>query len=91
VAVPALAFVAEEGFAEWAPADYSAATPEVRAEMEEYFRTVRRPWGRAGADRFTREMKNGMLIELAASHHFFITYEDLVVRQMEAYFAQARG
>ena len=91
VFAPALAFVVVEGFADWAPADYSAATPEMRAEMEEYFRTVRQPWGRAGADRFSREIRNGKVIELAASHHFFIPHEDRVVREMTAFFAQTRG
>ena len=72
VSAPALAFFAAEGFKEWAPGMEAAASPEVRAEMEEYFDTVRLPWRRAAADRFRREMRNGRMIELQANHSFFI-------------------
>ncbi|MCH7892062.1 MAG: hypothetical protein IH921_11230 [Gemmatimonadetes bacterium] len=59
--------------------------------MEEYFETVRLPWGRSGADRFRREMRNGRMIELRANHHFFIQQEDMVVEEMRTFFAETPG
>ena len=88
VSAPALAFFAIESFKEWAPGMHAAASPEVRAEMEEYFETVRLPWGRSAADRFRREMRNGRMMELRANHHFFIPQEDLVVEEMTTFFAE---
>ena len=88
VSAPALAFFAVDGFDEWDPGMAASASPEVRAQMNEYFDTVRRPWAVSAADRFRREMRNGRTIELRANHHFFIPQEDLVVEEMRAFFAE---
>jgi len=91
VSAPALAFHAVESFEEWAPGMAASASPPVRAEMAEYFETVRLPWGRSAADRFRREMRNGRLIELRANHHFFVPQEDLVVEEIRTFFAETPG
>ena len=91
VSAPALAFHAAQGFKEWDPALEAAASPEVRAEVEEYFETVRLPFGRSAADRFRREMRNGRMIELRAHHYFFIPQEDMVVEEMRTFFAETPG
>ena len=88
VSAPALAFLALAGFKEWDPGQEATASPEVRAEAEEYFETFRLPWQRSAADRFRREMRNGRMIELRANHTFFIPLEDLVVEEMRAFFAE---
>jgi hypothetical protein len=85
VTAPALAFVASTGFEEFAPGQAAAVNEDANAEMARYFSTVRMPWARRAADRFSREMRGGRVIEISGHHMFFVPDEDLVVAEIRKF------
>ncbi len=88
VSAPALAFWALPSFENYAPGQAAGADLTVRQAMENYFTEVRLPWARSGVERFVSDIPDGQLIEVDSNHHFFIPKEDMVFREMSAFFAE---
>ncbi len=57
----------------------------VRARAAEFLRSVRRPWRRAGAERFLCDAERGSLTEIPGGHFFFLTERARTVDEMGAF------
>ncbi len=56
-----------------------------RARAAEFLRSVRRPWRRAGAERFLRETERGRLAEIPGGHFFFLVERARTIEEIGAF------
>ena len=83
VQAPALSFYAIYGMPDWLPADTSEG---MRKKVEAHLAQSLLPYQRKNIERFSKEVRNGRVVEVKDSDHYvFVVSQDEVVREMRKF------